>query len=213
MWNTVVPLCWDPRGPWPERAQGRNEQDRTHKGTHSLRKGMTKHISEGQKADDQLAKFYFSQQALYKSWRDLNIKTLWPSYNLSVFAILYFYCQCPWLSINFFSVKGNHLVFLPTMIETWCTCSFQPCRNAAKPQQPCQTVASGSQHLWSHFILMGRTSFQHHLYKLVLNTICMKRTVLFFSLRGTGLWTCCLVGVTQTLFHLSHSACKKTVLK
>jgi hypothetical protein len=43
---------------------------------------------EGQKADDQLAKFYFSQQALYKRGRDLNIKTLWPSYNLSVFAIL-----------------------------------------------------------------------------------------------------------------------------
>jgi hypothetical protein len=29
---------------------------------------------EGQQADDQLAKFYFSQQALYKRGRDLNIK-------------------------------------------------------------------------------------------------------------------------------------------
>jgi hypothetical protein len=29
---------------------------------------------EGQKADDQLAKFYFSQQALHKRGRDLNIK-------------------------------------------------------------------------------------------------------------------------------------------
>jgi hypothetical protein len=31
---------------------------------------------EGQMADDQLAKFYFSQQALYKRGRDLHIKTL-----------------------------------------------------------------------------------------------------------------------------------------
>jgi hypothetical protein len=29
---------------------------------------------DGQKADDKLAKFYFSQQALYKRERDLNIK-------------------------------------------------------------------------------------------------------------------------------------------
>jgi hypothetical protein len=29
---------------------------------------------EDQKTDDQLAKFYFSQQALYKRGRDLNIK-------------------------------------------------------------------------------------------------------------------------------------------
>jgi predicted transglutaminase-like protease len=37
-------------------------------------------------------------------------------------------------------------VFLPTVIEAWCTCRFWPCRNAAKPQQLCQTVAFGSQH-------------------------------------------------------------------
>jgi hypothetical protein len=94
-------------------------------------------------------KFYFSQQDLYKRGRDLNIKTLWPSYNLSVFASLYFHCQCPWLSINFFPVKGNHLAFLPTMIETWCTCRFWPCQNDTKPQWPCQTVAFGSQRLLS----------------------------------------------------------------
>jgi hypothetical protein len=29
---------------------------------------------EGQQADEQLAKFYFSQPALYKRGRDLNIK-------------------------------------------------------------------------------------------------------------------------------------------
>jgi hypothetical protein len=39
--------CWDHRGPWTKTAQGRNEQDRTHKGSHSPRKGMTKHISRG----------------------------------------------------------------------------------------------------------------------------------------------------------------------
>jgi hypothetical protein len=85
---------------------------------------------EGQKADDQLPKFYFSQQALYKRGRDLNIKTVWPSLTFLFFAILYFYCQCPWLSTNFFSVKGNHLAFPPTMIEAWCTCRFRPCQNA-----------------------------------------------------------------------------------
>jgi hypothetical protein len=43
-----------------------------------LREGMNRQDTyrEGQKADDQLAKFYFSQQALYKRGRDLNIKTL-----------------------------------------------------------------------------------------------------------------------------------------
>jgi hypothetical protein len=41
-----------------------------------LREGMNRQDTywEGQKADDQLAKFYFSQQALYKRVRDLNIK-------------------------------------------------------------------------------------------------------------------------------------------
>jgi hypothetical protein len=63
-----------------------------------------------------------------------------------VFSTLHSYCRCPWLSINLFSVKGNQLVFLPTMTETWCTCRFRPCRNAAKPQRPCRTVALGSQH-------------------------------------------------------------------
>jgi hypothetical protein len=63
-----------------------------------------------------------------------------------VFSTLHSYWQCPWLSINFVSVKGNHLVFLPTVIEAWCTCRFRLCRNAAKPQRPCQTVAFGSQH-------------------------------------------------------------------
>jgi hypothetical protein len=78
--------------------------------------------------------FYFFQQALYKREKDWNVKkTLWPSNNLSVLATLHSYCQCPWLSRNFFSVKGNHLVFLPTVIEIWCTCRFWPCRNAAKP--------------------------------------------------------------------------------
>jgi hypothetical protein len=38
--------------------------------------GNDKTYREGQQADDQLAKFYFSQQALYKRGRDLNIKTL-----------------------------------------------------------------------------------------------------------------------------------------
>jgi hypothetical protein len=38
-----------------------------------LREGMNRQdtYQEGQKADDQLAKFYFSQQALYKRGRDL----------------------------------------------------------------------------------------------------------------------------------------------
>jgi hypothetical protein len=102
---------------------------------------------EGQQADDQLAKFYFSQPELYKRGRDLNIKTLRPSYNPSVFSTLHSYCWCPWLSINFFSVKGNQLVFLPTVTETWCTCRFRPCWNVAKPQRPCRTVALGSQQL------------------------------------------------------------------
>jgi hypothetical protein len=75
-----------------------------------------------------------------------------PNYNLSVFAILYFYCQCPWLSINFFSDKGNCLASLPTVIEAWCICKFWPCWNAAKPQRPCQTVAFGSQHYIAIFI-------------------------------------------------------------
>jgi hypothetical protein len=43
-----------------------------------LRAGMNKTrqdtYQEGQQADDQLAKFYFSQPALYKRGRDLNIK-------------------------------------------------------------------------------------------------------------------------------------------
>jgi hypothetical protein len=41
-----------------------------------LREGMNKQDTyrEGQKADDQLEKFYFSQQALYRRGRDLNIK-------------------------------------------------------------------------------------------------------------------------------------------
>jgi hypothetical protein len=41
-----------------------------------LREGMNRQdtYQEGQKADDQLANFYFSQQALYKRGRDLNIK-------------------------------------------------------------------------------------------------------------------------------------------
>jgi hypothetical protein len=69
--------------------------------THSGREWLSTYW-EHQQADDQLAKFYFSKQALYKRGRDLNIKTLWASYSLSVFAILCFYCQCPWLSINFF---------------------------------------------------------------------------------------------------------------
>jgi hypothetical protein len=105
--------------------------------------------------------FYFSQQALYKSRRDLTSKTLGPSYNLSVLATLHSYCQCPWLSINFFLVKGNHLVFLPTMIETWCTCRFQPCWNATQPQRPCQIVDHVSQHpLWFiHAVTNGRISF------------------------------------------------------
>jgi hypothetical protein len=41
-----------------------------------LRKGMKRQdlYQEGQKSDDQLAKFYFSQEALYKRGKDLNIK-------------------------------------------------------------------------------------------------------------------------------------------
>jgi hypothetical protein len=100
---------------------------------------------EGQKADDHLAKFYFSQPALYKRRRDLNNKNTLIIYNFSVFAILYFYCQYPWLRINFFLVKENHLALLPTAIETWCTGRFRPCQNAAKPQWPYQSVAFGSQ--------------------------------------------------------------------
>jgi hypothetical protein len=44
--------------------------------THSIREWQNTY-REGQQADDQLAKFYFPQQALYKRGRDLNIKTLW----------------------------------------------------------------------------------------------------------------------------------------
>jgi hypothetical protein len=143
--NTMIPLRGSQRSlTWKGSGQEWTRQD-TKGLTHSGREWQNTY-REGQQAGDQLAKFYFSQPALYKGGRDLNIKTLWPSYKLSIFASLYCHCQCPWLSINFFSVKGNHLAFLPTVIETWCTCRFQPCRNAAKPQQPCQTVAFGSQH-------------------------------------------------------------------
>jgi hypothetical protein len=83
--------------------------------------------------------FIFLIQLYTKEEETYTSKTLWHSYNLSVFCTLHFYCQCPWLNINFFLVKGNHLAFFPTMIEAWCTCRFQPCRNAAKPQRPCQT--------------------------------------------------------------------------
>jgi hypothetical protein len=41
--------------------------------THSGREGQNTY-RKGQQADDQLAKFYFSQPALYKRGRDLNIK-------------------------------------------------------------------------------------------------------------------------------------------
>jgi hypothetical protein len=51
------------------------------------------HIERARRLMTNWQKFYFSQQALYKRARDLNIKTLWPSYNLSVFAILY--CLLP----------------------------------------------------------------------------------------------------------------------
>jgi hypothetical protein len=44
--------------------------------------------SEGQKADDQLAKFYFSPQALYKRGRDLNIK------NTDLVAAFLFWPPC-----------------------------------------------------------------------------------------------------------------------
>jgi hypothetical protein len=135
----TLSLCWVPV--WAPAAGITEVLD-----PKGLREGINRQNTywEGQKADDQLAKFYFSQQALYKRKKDLTSKTLWPSYNFSVFATLHSYCQCPWLSINFFSVKGNHLVFLPTVTETWCTCGFWPCWNAAKPQWPCQTVDFGS---------------------------------------------------------------------
>jgi hypothetical protein len=42
-----IPHFWDHRGPWPKRAQERNEHDRTYERTYSLRKGMTKHILRG----------------------------------------------------------------------------------------------------------------------------------------------------------------------
>jgi hypothetical protein len=53
-WLSSPPLLHyqDHRGPWPKRAQGRNEQ--------------TRHISRGQMADDQLAKFNFSHQVYTK---------------------------------------------------------------------------------------------------------------------------------------------------
>jgi hypothetical protein len=66
--------CQGCRGPWPKRAQGRNEQMRHMKGlTHSEREWQNTY-QEGQKVDDQLAKFDFSRQVLYKRGRDLNIK-------------------------------------------------------------------------------------------------------------------------------------------
>jgi hypothetical protein len=110
----------DPKG----LKKGMNKTGHTKGLSHSGRAWQNAY-REGQQADDQLARFYFSQQALYKRGRDLNIKTLWPSYNLSVFAILYFYCQCPWLNINFFSVKGIHLALLymvPLQILTSVEC-------------------------------------------------------------------------------------------
>jgi hypothetical protein len=55
-----------------------------------LRAGMNKirqdTYPEGQQADDQLTKFYFSQQALYKRGRDLNIK--------NTLTQLYLFCFC-----------------------------------------------------------------------------------------------------------------------
>jgi hypothetical protein len=124
--------CWDCKGPLPKRAQERNEQVRTQKRTPSLSKGITKHVERGPAGWWPTAKVLFFLSKLYnKKGRDLNIITLWPSYNLSVFVTLHSYCQCLWLSINFFLVKGNHLAFLPTMIEAWCTCRFRPCWNAA----------------------------------------------------------------------------------
>jgi hypothetical protein len=45
-----------------------------HERTHSSGREWQNTYREGQKADDQLEKFYFSQQVLYKRGRDLNIK-------------------------------------------------------------------------------------------------------------------------------------------
>jgi hypothetical protein len=91
---------------------------------------------EGQQVDDQLAKFYFSQSALYKKGRDLNIKNTLTQ--LKPFCVFHPAFLLP-LSLTKYKLlfrQGNNLAFLPTVIEAWCTCRFQPCRNAAKPQWP-----------------------------------------------------------------------------
>jgi hypothetical protein len=53
--------CQDGKGPEPEKGSGQERTDKTH--IERARRLMTK-----------LANFYFSQQALYKRGRDLNIK-------------------------------------------------------------------------------------------------------------------------------------------
>jgi hypothetical protein len=108
-WN--CPLFPSESSHWSSEVPG-SQRSLTRMGSRQEWKDKTTHISRGPGGYEKTS---FSQQALYKRGRDLNIKTLWPSYNPSVFAILYIYSQCSWLSISFFSVKGNHLALLPTM--------------------------------------------------------------------------------------------------
>jgi hypothetical protein len=133
--------CWVDRGSWRERTQGRKEQMKHMKGfTHSEREWQDT-WPEGWWPTGKILFFSASFIQKRKRLKHQNHYDL-----VTAFLFWHFYCQCPWLSINFFSVKWNHLVFLPTMIETWHTCRFRPCHNAAKPQWPCQTVAFDSQH-------------------------------------------------------------------
>jgi hypothetical protein len=80
------------------------------------RNEQRRHISRGPEGWWPTGKFlFFLGNFIQKRKRLKHQKTFWRSYNLSVFATLHSYCQCPWPSINCFLVKGNHLAFLPTL--------------------------------------------------------------------------------------------------
>jgi hypothetical protein len=105
-----------------------------------------------QKAGDQLAKFYFSQESLYKRGRDLNIKNTLiqlqsfcfchPAFLLPVFLTNY---KLLFSQGKSFSVPSHHN---RDMVH------LQICWNAAKPWWPCQIAAFGSQQCTLNYLFL-----------------------------------------------------------
>jgi hypothetical protein len=137
--------CWDCRGPWSKRAQGRNEQDRTHKGSHSLRKGMTKHISRGLADWSPIGKIlFFSTSFIQKNKRLKHQNTLT---KLQPFCFCHVVPLLP-MSLTKYKLlfsKWKPFIFPSHCDKGMCSCRFWPCQNAAKPQQPCQSMSFSSQ--------------------------------------------------------------------